>query len=90
MKICPKFNKRMEKALQVMETEATWWKEGGYYIANPNDRHRVYERCLTCGTELQKNDYQILSQTSESFDDLIIEWIEVTKISVEILGHVVQ
>jgi hypothetical protein len=81
MKICPKCNKRMKKALQVIETEATCWEEEGYYVAKPNGKNRVYEKCLFCGTELQKHDYQILGQTSESFDDLVIEWIEVTKIS---------
>jgi hypothetical protein len=77
----------MKKALHVVETEATWWEEEGYYVAKPNGKHRIYEKCLVCGTELQKHDYQILGQTSESFDDLVIEWVEVTKISEEILGH---
>jgi predicted nucleic acid-binding Zn ribbon protein len=90
MKICPKCNKRMKKALQVMETEATWWEEEGYYVAKPNGKNRVYEKCLFCGTELQKNDGQILGQTSESFDDLVIDWIDVTKISEKGLGHSVQ
>ena len=90
MKICPKCNKRMKKALQVMETEATWWEEEGYYVAKPNGKNRVYEKCLFCGTELQKNDGQILGQTSESFDDLIIEWKVVTKMLGARLGHGVQ
>jgi hypothetical protein len=80
----------MEKALQVMETEAIWWGEEGFYVAKPNGQHRVYEKCLFCGTELQKNDGQILGQISESFDDLVIDWIEVTKISEERLAHGVQ
>ena len=52
MKVCPKCNKGMKKALQVMETEATWWEEEGFYVAQPNGKHRVYEKCLVCGTEL--------------------------------------
>ena len=90
MKTCPKCNKGMKKALQVMETEATWWEEEGFYVAKPNGNHRVYEKCLVCGTELQRNDGQTLGQTSESFDDLVIERIEVTRISEERLGHGVQ
>jgi hypothetical protein len=80
----------MKKALQVMETEATWWEEEGFYVPKPNGNHRVYEKCLVCGTELQKNDDQVQGQISESFDDLVIEWVEVTKISEGRLGHGVQ
>jgi len=56
MKVCPKCNKKMKKALQVMETEATWWKEEGVYVAKPNGKHHIYEKCLICGTELQETD----------------------------------
>jgi len=113
MKICPKCNKGMKKALQVVETEVTWWDEEGYYVAKPDGEKRVYDKCLICGTELQKMDPakakvgippdfvsllespnfhlsdhgQILGQTSESFDDLVIKWIEITKISGLRLGH---
>jgi hypothetical protein len=90
----------MKKALQVTEIGATWWEEGGFYIAEPNGKHRVYERCLTCGTELQEkmefpnfrlpDDGQIQKQRSESFDDLIIEWKVVTKMLGAGLGHGVQ
>lgn len=100
MKICPKCNKKMKKALQVTEIGATWWEEGGFYIAEPNGKHRVYERCLTCGTELQEkiefpnfrlpDDGQIQKKIRESFDDLIIEWWVVTKMLGAGLGHGVQ
>ena len=89
MKVCPKCNKGREKALQVTETEVTWWGEEGYYVAKPNGKHRIYEKCLICGTELQKDDSQILGQTSESFENFVIEWIEVAKMK-ELLGHGVQ
>lgn len=89
MKVCPKCIKRMEKALQVVETEATWREEEGFYVAEPNGKHRIYEKCLFCGTELQKDDGQILGQTSESFHNLVIEWIEVAHWK-GLLGHGVQ
>jgi hypothetical protein len=95
----------------VTETEAVWWKEGGFYIAKPDGRHRVHERCLTCNTELREmdpkrrettialtefsdfrlpDDGEIESQTTESFRDLRIAWIHVTKMEGAGLGHGVQ